>query len=603
MGANTMRSCWSPFPTSGWTRCGEFLKGGLPLLAEKPLSLELEEAVQIVDLARAHGTPLAVGLNFRFLPVSQKVRELVTQEVVGAPGFGQFVYQRNRDGMLPHLNKYPLTMQHPMMLEQSIHHLDLIRFCYDRRVEEIACRTWNPPWSMYAHDSNVNCLLGMAGGLEVNYLGTWTGGWNSLQFEWRTDCAGGVIVQRELFENLAWAKMEDPELQPIPLPPCQAFFDDTAALWQAFIAHVQDGGAAVVQRRRPPGHARPLFCGDREQRHGAHGRLRRLLPQAWDPRRLMRILLTGAGGFVGSNVAGVLAATLAAGTPGARLIAADLAPLRAETRRLLAPVAEHVTWVTLDVRDRAALRELVAGEGVTHIVHGAAITALPDEEAARAVEIVDVNLGSTINVLAVAAAAQQVERVIVLSSSGVYAVPPHGRLDKGARRQPEEGELALDGLYSITKRSGELLAGRFAQLTGKKMAAVRLPAVYGPLEKPSATRPGTSTVHRLMEALRRRQAITVAGPQVGRDWTYVADAGDAIARLLAAPEWHYSVYNVSCGHRYAFREVVAAFAAHGLQATWIGGEEHADVAMRPSHERLPLDTRRLRRDTGFTPRV
>ena len=320
----------------------------------------------------------------------------------------------------------------------------------------------------------------------------------------------------------------------------------------------------------------------------------------------MRILLTGAGGFVGSNVAGVLSATLggtpaAGGQPGARLIAADLTPPGEERRRLLAPFGEHIMWVTLDVRNRAALRELVVREGVTHIVHGAAITALPVEEAARAVEIVDVNLGSTINVLAAAAGAPQVERVLVLSSSGVYAVPQHGRLGKGAR-QPEEGELALEGLYSITKRSSELLAARFAQLTGKKIAAVRLPAVYGPLEKPSATRPGTSTMHRLMEALRDGRAITVAGPQVGRDWTYVADAGAAIAQLLAAPAWHSSVYNVSCGHRYTFRQVVAAFAAHGLQATWVSGEEHADVAMHPGHERLPLDIRRLRRDTGFTPR-
>ena len=101
------------------------------------------------------------------------------------------------------------------------------------------------------------------------------------------------------------------------------------------------------------------------------------------------------------------------------------------------------------------------------------------------------------------------------------------------------------------------------------MASVRLPAVYGPLERPSSSRPGTSTMHRLMEALRHRRPVTVAGPQVGRDWTYVADAGAAIAQLLVAPSWHYSVYNVSCGHRYTFAAVVAAFAAHGLQATWV----------------------------------
>ena len=64
------------FPDKRLDQVRRILEGGLPLLAEKPLSLELEEAVQIVDLARAHGTPLAVeGLNFRFLPVSQKVRD------------------------------------------------------------------------------------------------------------------------------------------------------------------------------------------------------------------------------------------------------------------------------------------------------------------------------------------------------------------------------------------------------------------------------------------------------------------------------------------------------------------------------------------------
>lgn len=212
---------------------------GLPLLAEKPLTLDLREAVEIVDLMDAAGLPLMVGLNFRFLPVSQAVRELVMAETLGAPGFGQFTYQRNRDGRAPRLNKYPLTMQHPMMLEQSIHHLDLIRFCYDRPVETVYCRTWNPSWSMYAHDSNVSCLLTLADGLEVNYLGTWTGGWNALQFEWRTDCAEGVIIQRQLFADLATARVDDPALTPVPLAPCEPFYDDSDALLSAFIVHLR----------------------------------------------------------------------------------------------------------------------------------------------------------------------------------------------------------------------------------------------------------------------------------------------------------------------------------------------------------------------------
>ena len=48
------------------------------------------------------------------------------------------------------MNKYPLTMRHPMMLEQSIHHLDLIRYCYGREVEAVAVPDLEPAWSVYA---------------------------------------------------------------------------------------------------------------------------------------------------------------------------------------------------------------------------------------------------------------------------------------------------------------------------------------------------------------------------------------------------------------------------------------------------------------------
>jgi len=228
-------------PDGHLAQARQIFAAGLPLLAEKPLTLDLAEAVTLVDLARQAQLPLAVGLNFRYLPVSRRIRELVAGGTLGEPGFGQFTYQRNRDGRLPWLNKYPLTMRHPMMLEQSIHHLDLIRFCYARPVESVLCRTWNPRWSLYAHDSNVACLLQLAGGLEVNYQGTWTGGWNPLRFEWRTDLSEGVIVQRQLFSDLAVARTDDTELTPLELAACEPFYDDSAALLRSFVDHVCHG--------------------------------------------------------------------------------------------------------------------------------------------------------------------------------------------------------------------------------------------------------------------------------------------------------------------------------------------------------------------------
>ncbi|WP_210483842.1 Gfo/Idh/MocA family protein [Microvirga antarctica] len=214
---------------------------GLPLLAEKPLTLDLADALEIVVLAESQACPLAVGLNFRYLPVSQAIRRLVRDNTLGAAGFGTFNYHRNRDWWRPGMNTYPLTMLHPMMLEQSIHHLDLIRFCYGREVEAVQCRSWNPSWSVYAHDANVSCLLTLEGGLEVDYLGTWTGGWNELKFQWRTDCEDGVILQQELFSNLSTVRTDEKTLTPVPLAECVPFLDDTRALLDDFITAIEEG--------------------------------------------------------------------------------------------------------------------------------------------------------------------------------------------------------------------------------------------------------------------------------------------------------------------------------------------------------------------------
>ncbi|HEU5013502.1 MAG TPA: KR domain-containing protein [Roseiflexaceae bacterium] len=70
----------------------------------------------------------------------------------------------------------------------------------------------------------------------------------------------------------------------------------------------------------------------------------------------MKLLVTGAHGFVGVNLVRWLAATL----PDATIVAADLQPPDALTTAFLAPVAARVQHATLDVTDRAALARLAA---------------------------------------------------------------------------------------------------------------------------------------------------------------------------------------------------------------------------------------------------
>lgn len=208
---------------------------GLPMLIEKPLALDMAEAALLVEIAERAGVPLMVGLNFRYLGVTKAAMRLFAEGTVGKPSFARFTYERYRDGNRPDLNKYPLTMDQPMLWEQSIHHFDLMRYVYGQEPASVECRTWNPPWSMYASDTNVAALFTFADGMIVNYQGTWQSGWAEPQFEWRTDCTNGVVTQRAQFGDLYYAPRHEAVLTPVELPPHELWITETQGLLDAFI--------------------------------------------------------------------------------------------------------------------------------------------------------------------------------------------------------------------------------------------------------------------------------------------------------------------------------------------------------------------------------
>jgi len=212
---------------------------GLAILAEKPLADSVADAEAHVAAAAEAGVPLAVGLNFRYLGVTRALKGLLAPDRLGRPEFGRFTYERWRDGRLAHLNTYPLTMQQPMLWEQSIHHFDLMRFVYEAEPVRISARTFNPSWSMYEGHANVGALISFADGIEVTYQGTWAGNWRRMGFEWRTECRDGVALQRDMFGDLQYARRDDEELTPVPLPSEEPWVDDARALLDDFVDHLE----------------------------------------------------------------------------------------------------------------------------------------------------------------------------------------------------------------------------------------------------------------------------------------------------------------------------------------------------------------------------
>ncbi|MCY4540500.1 MAG: Gfo/Idh/MocA family oxidoreductase [Chloroflexi bacterium] len=222
---------------------------GLHLLIEKPLALDLDEARRLVGIAESAGISLMVGLNFRYLGVTKALKGLLRDERVGNPAFARFTYERWRDGGRGDLNDYPLTMRHPMLWEQSIHHFDLMRYVYEQEPVRISCRAWNPGWSMYARESNVAALIEFDGGMVVNYQGTWQGNWAVPGFEWRSECSEGIITQRDQFGELYYALRDDEKLTQVSLPPHERWITETRGLFDSFVKHALDGAALECSGR------------------------------------------------------------------------------------------------------------------------------------------------------------------------------------------------------------------------------------------------------------------------------------------------------------------------------------------------------------------
>ena len=236
------------------------LKHGCHVICEKPLSEELSESIEMVRMAEKEGLYLMVGMNFRYLAVTQKYRAVVHSNELGNKGYGHFSYIRNRDGNRHDLNKYPIVMKQPMLLEQSVHHLDLMRYCYGEDVISVSADTWRPGWSTYDDDCCVSALLHFRSGFRASYIGTWTSGCNRLYYEWRTDFSQGTIRQCHQFDDLYESK-KDPELAmtgtnfkydptiepwiPVELDKCEAFIDDTYGLINEF-SDALDRGVSLV---------------------------------------------------------------------------------------------------------------------------------------------------------------------------------------------------------------------------------------------------------------------------------------------------------------------------------------------------------------------
>jgi len=170
------------------------LNAGMHVLCEKPFAPTLAEARQVVALAEARGRVLMVSQNYRFYPAARTAAALVREGVLGAVDTVHVDFRRyaNRAPRAAHPH---YRLSHPLLVDMSIHHFDLMRMVLGQEPRQVSCHAWNPPWSKFAEPAAAVATIQFDGGTLVSYRGSWVspGPKTLWDGEWRMECERGEI--------------------------------------------------------------------------------------------------------------------------------------------------------------------------------------------------------------------------------------------------------------------------------------------------------------------------------------------------------------------------------------------------------------------------
>lgn len=251
-------------------------------------------------------------------------------------------------------------------------------------------------------------------------------------------------------------------------------------------------------------------------------------------------LVTGAAGFIGSNLAEAL---LAAGDQ-VRGLDNFMTGKRENLRGL-----DALEFLEGDIRDLETCRR--ACEGADYVLHEAALGSVP-----RSVENPllsnEANVTGTLNML-VAARDAGVKRFVFAASSSAYGDTP--TLPKVETMPPRPLSP-----YAITKLACEEYCRVFHSLYGLPTVSLRYFNVFGRRQDPFSTY--AAVIPKFAASLLRGEAPQIYGDGgQTRDFTYIADVVQANLKACAAPpEACGQVYNIAFGAQISLNDLFAEIA-------------------------------------------
>ena len=241
----------------------------------------------------------------------------------------------------------------------------------------------------------------------------------------------------------------------------------------------------------------------------------------------MKALVTGGGGFIGSNV---VRALLARGDD-----VRVLDNFATGSRSNLAGLESDVQLVEGDLRSYERVHAAVRGAEV--VFHQGALPSVP-RSVQDPLTTTAVNIEGTLNVL-LAARDEGVRRIVNASSSSVYG--NSGTLPRVETQAPDPISP-----YAVAKLAAERFCTSFTRVYGMEIVSLRYFNVFGPRQDPTSQY--AAVVPRFIRAIASGEPVTIYGDgEQSRDFTFVDNVVGANLLAADAPGVGGEILNVATG--------------------------------------------------------
>lgn len=167
------------------------LQAGYPVLGEKPMATNMDDAREMVRISTDTGKMYAVSQSRRWDKNHDILRRTIESGVIGK------VTAINCDFYIgAHFGGFRDEMSSPLLLDMAIHHFDMARFFTGADPIAVYAKEYNPVSSWYKGDAAASCIFEMTDDIVFTYVGSWCSegchtSWNG---NWRVIGEKGTLI-------------------------------------------------------------------------------------------------------------------------------------------------------------------------------------------------------------------------------------------------------------------------------------------------------------------------------------------------------------------------------------------------------------------------